>query len=191
MKEVAARREKLAQVLVFFASKGLNDLTNLKMAKLVYFADKRHLLKYGRTITGDRYFGMEHGPVPSRIYDGLRFGAFGDVLDCDGPGCGRYPVWRAKAGVADTQWLSESDEEVLREVFGELGRRTGRELRDLAHEQSDVRKADAALTAKGAPGSILIPTEDMLLDLPPEDQAAMSAILKEESENDYLCSRFA
>lgn len=40
-----------------------------KIFKILYFADMHHLLKYGRTITGDRYIAMKYGPVPSSIYD--------------------------------------------------------------------------------------------------------------------------
>lgn len=40
-----------------------------KIFKVLYFADRAHLIKYGRPITGDTYIAMEYGPVPSMIYD--------------------------------------------------------------------------------------------------------------------------
>lgn len=40
-----------------------------KIFKVLYFADRTHLIKYGRPITGDTYIAMEYGPVPSMIYD--------------------------------------------------------------------------------------------------------------------------
>lgn len=40
-----------------------------KIFKVLYFADREHLTKYGRAITGDTYIAMEYGPVPSMIYD--------------------------------------------------------------------------------------------------------------------------
>jgi len=40
-----------------------------KISKILYFADQKHLTKYGTVITGDFYIAMEFGPVPSRIYD--------------------------------------------------------------------------------------------------------------------------
>lgn len=41
----------------------------IKIFKVLYFADQSHLVKYGRSITGDTYVAMARGPVPSRIYD--------------------------------------------------------------------------------------------------------------------------
>ncbi|MDI6050922.1 Panacea domain-containing protein [Flavobacterium sp. XS2P24] len=40
-----------------------------KIFKILFFADREHLLKYGRTITGDNYIAMNDGPVPSNLYD--------------------------------------------------------------------------------------------------------------------------
>ena len=37
--------------------------------KVLYFADKKHLSKWGKPICGDTYVAMKDGPVPSRIYD--------------------------------------------------------------------------------------------------------------------------
>ncbi len=43
-----------------------------KLQKILYFADKYHIAKYGRLITGDFYVAMKDGPVPSRTYDMLK-----------------------------------------------------------------------------------------------------------------------
>ena len=40
-----------------------------KIFKILYFAEKMHLSKYGRAIIGDRYIAMKNGPVPSTVYD--------------------------------------------------------------------------------------------------------------------------
>lgn len=48
------------------------------VAKVLYFADKEHLNRYGRPVLGDWYCKLAFGPVPSLAYDlikreGLRF----------------------------------------------------------------------------------------------------------------------
>ncbi len=37
--------------------------------KVLYFADKEHLRKYGRLIYGEDFVALKHGPVPSMAYD--------------------------------------------------------------------------------------------------------------------------
>ncbi len=60
--------EKLVNALAYFAHAGVGDLTKLKAVKLLYLADQRHLFRYGRPITGDRYIAMDLGPVPESAY---------------------------------------------------------------------------------------------------------------------------
>lgn len=43
-----------------------------KLCKILYFADQKHLSKYGRSITGDTYIAMQYGPVPSCVDDILK-----------------------------------------------------------------------------------------------------------------------
>jgi uncharacterized phage-associated protein len=40
-----------------------------KIFKILYFADRGHLVKYGRPITGDTYIKMNNGPVPTNLYN--------------------------------------------------------------------------------------------------------------------------
>ena len=40
-----------------------------KLAKILYFADQKHLLEFGRPIIGDTYQAMEYGPVPHSTYN--------------------------------------------------------------------------------------------------------------------------
>src|SRR6266849_2457700 len=57
--------EKLVHALAYFSKNGVRNLTKLKAAKLLYFADREHLLRHGRPILGDVYFCLPYGPVPS------------------------------------------------------------------------------------------------------------------------------
>ena len=45
----AFNEEKMIQALAFFSLRGIQDLTKLKAAKLLYHADKLHMNRYGRT----------------------------------------------------------------------------------------------------------------------------------------------
>ncbi|MDC7676845.1 Panacea domain-containing protein [Asticcacaulis machinosus] len=54
---------------VDFLARHQNGITQYYVGKVCYFADKEHMLDYGRPVTGDRYIAMEYGPVPSSIRD--------------------------------------------------------------------------------------------------------------------------
>lgn len=61
--------KKATQALNFFAQKEGGTINKMKALKLVYFADRYHLRKYGRPITKDDYWAMPLGPVPSGTRD--------------------------------------------------------------------------------------------------------------------------
>jgi len=61
--------KKATQALDYFAEKAGGTINRLKALKLVYFADRYHLRKYGRLITNDTYFAMDNGPVASGAKD--------------------------------------------------------------------------------------------------------------------------
>ncbi len=91
-----------------------------KVFKILYFADQKHLAKYGSPITIDRYIAMKNGPVPSLAYDILK------ALRLDGPLSGSHdefiPYFQSvnnhtvKALKApDLDYLSESEIQCLDE----------------------------------------------------------------------------
>ena len=64
----------LIETILFLLSKK-NHLTRFDIAKMIYFADRKHLFEYGKPITGDSFYAMQHGPVPSKAYDLLKVAA--------------------------------------------------------------------------------------------------------------------
>lgn len=48
------------------------NITQYYVCKIFYFADREHLLDWGRMISGDRFVAMQHGPVPSFVYNLLK-----------------------------------------------------------------------------------------------------------------------
>lgn len=53
--------------------KNLNGSSDFhKLFKILYFAEQKHLSKYGSPIFADRFIAMKNGPVPSNIYDLLK-----------------------------------------------------------------------------------------------------------------------
>ena len=60
-----------------------------KIFKILYFADQKHLANYGRPIIGDFYIAMEHGGVPSGIYDMVKM-VRGNSICEDAKGFGKF-----------------------------------------------------------------------------------------------------
>jgi len=63
--------EKLKAVTLYILKKcGATDYIHL--FKILYFAEKEHYADYGKRITKDTFIAMEHGPVPSFLYNALK-----------------------------------------------------------------------------------------------------------------------
>ena len=61
--------------LVLYVAKRLRYPNLHSVSKVLYFADREHLSRYGSLLSGDNYVAMRHGPVPSAIYNLLKAAA--------------------------------------------------------------------------------------------------------------------
>jgi len=173
--------EKMVQAIAFFALRGVKNLDTMKCAKLLYFADRQHLLKYGRPIIGDEYHVMKDGPIPTcgltqiqNAFKGAHPSPFDGYLRVAKTGW-RYPHFEL-AKDPDLGVFSDSDIEVLEDVATRHGDKTAWKLRELAHEDEGVRAADEVRVRTGR-GSVHMPfqaffdgTDSRLLSLVEEDQ---------------------
>jgi hypothetical protein len=64
-------KEKAISTVLYIAEK-LPQADLHKISKILYFAEQKHLVKYGSPIVGDYFVAMDNGPVPSQIYDMLK-----------------------------------------------------------------------------------------------------------------------
>lgn len=150
---------KFVQALVFLSKNGVSDLTKLKAAKLFYFADKEHLLKYGRPIIGDSYFALNLGPVPSQADD-----FFDEALAAHqaGPSTPEQEEFLQYLDVVADYWpryvangsenfrvFSKSDLEVLGDVAKKYGKLHWKRLVELSHEETAYRLADKGRAPNG------------------------------------------
>lgn len=63
--------KKIVQSLVWLCNRTKNQMNKMKALKLLFFADRYHLRKYGRLLSSDNYVAMEYGPVGSTTRDVL------------------------------------------------------------------------------------------------------------------------
>jgi uncharacterized phage-associated protein len=129
-------REKAVEVLLYVTGTVADMYTALKV---IYFADRMHLEKYGRLIYRDRYIAMAHGPVPSVAYDLVKGadgypGAFARVR---GSECFSVVGYRISGRRApDLEFLSESDIECLDAAIREYGSKSFNFLRNKSHDEA-------------------------------------------------------
>ena len=115
-------------------------MNHMKLIKLLYLADRRALLQWGRPITFDCYVAMPHGPVLSFTLDKIN----------DSPPLDGSSYWHRfisermghevalLAGVPNDQ-LSRADEHLWDGVFAQFGGMSRWEIRDYSHTLPEWR----------------------------------------------------
>ena len=136
--------DKAIESVLYILQQGTNP-TFLHISKVMYFADREHLEKYGRFICGDNYVAMKRGPVPSRIYDLLKI-LRGDTLLFNLPNSivanaqsslkikEKYNVHRLRD--ANLDFFSDSDLKCLDQAVKDYGNLSSEELTNLSHDQA-------------------------------------------------------
>ena len=173
--------KKATQLLNFFVRSRGEPIGKIQAMKLVFFADRYHLRKYGSTITGDQYYAMEKGPVP--------------VLTKDIAGCelvdshegayaarflNRWPHDHKLHSVAETDLdvLSETEQEAAREVWNRM-RDEYERLSDISHLFPEWKKHEAFIR----PGLRReMKLEDFLEDAPSAAEFEMVPLTKRQRE---------
>jgi uncharacterized phage-associated protein len=172
------------EAVVYLASRDIPALDKYKLAKLLFLADKYHLVKYGRPITGDQYFAMPHGPVPTTILNLLsgvvekknsdkRVATLLAALEVDRSY--QYPRFKAKQP-PEQRFLSTSDLRALDEIVERFGNMTFAALKAVTHEMVAYQKA---WERRKKASSVPMAFEDFF----EEDSDAVSGAREEMIEN--------
>jgi uncharacterized phage-associated protein len=116
-----------------------------RISKILYFADRKHLARYGRPILGDHFVAMKDGPVPSKTYDLMkaikgespfcRADNFKTFFDVKG-----FMVYPKQA--PDMDEFSESDIECINESLQENQDLTFGELKEKSHDWAYKRASE-------------------------------------------------
>lgn len=130
---------KSLETLLYVASKAPQP-TIFHVGHLVYLANKLHLEKYGREITGERFARMKDGPVPSAIYDWFKDVNLGRTSSRNyetarkaitKPSDGQTVIPRRQP---DMEAFSESDTECLDESIRRFGGLSFPQLKNITHD---------------------------------------------------------
>lgn len=144
--------KKATQAINFLAKKEGGKINKMKAVKLIYFAERYHLRKYGRLITNDRYLAMTYGPVGSTIKDILDSSDFMDKQEKEyaesyiSQTDNKYTI--ASTNNIDEDAFSESDLEALEFAYKNFGKYDQFALAEISHMYPEWAKFEKVFSSK-------------------------------------------
>ena len=152
----------------------------LALIKLLYLIDRESLLRFGRTVTGDKVVAMKQGPVLSAVFDRvsqkkqhLPKSAWHNFIPRPAP----YVYTVRFGGVPETGALSEAEVALIDEVHAKHRNLSEDELVELTHglpEWSDPGKSSKPISFEA------------ILRAGKKGEAEIKAIRREAAADDFL-----
>jgi uncharacterized phage-associated protein len=144
---LALTHRKATQALNFMARQSGGRINRLKALKLIFFADRYHLRKYGRTVSECAYYAMTHGPVAS---EAKNIAEDNDRLSPTERTYGRRFLRKRDFDYAsvvdiDKSVLSATDLEALDFAWKNFGSFSKYQLRDITHHYPEWKRHERAL----------------------------------------------
>ena len=144
--------KKATQAINYLIKKEGGTIDKLKLIKLVYFADRYHLRRYGRPMVNDAYLAMPLGPVGSSVKDIAEFSNFLDESERNYAGAflatGATPNTVVSINEVDKDVFSESEIEALDFSYKKFGKLSASKLVDITHRYPEWDKFKNALQSK-------------------------------------------
>jgi len=142
--------QKAVESVLWIIQNGESNMYNIW--KILFAAEKYHINKYGRPITGDRYVAMEFGTVPSWLYDATKIKrpGMGFIRNANSLIAERNPM---------SDYLSQSDVEALNHGMNEYAGLDFRSVKNKNHEEQAWKKNYAL---RGDNDGAPIPFEDII-----------------------------
>lgn len=123
--------ENVAKYLIYLASQAFvgdnkehEGITNLKLQKVLYFAQAYYLSKLGKPLFSDKIEAWEYGPVVPSIYHKFKSEGSNPII-CE----------------KDRSSISDEDKEILKRVWGTFGGYSASKLVDIAHAHAPWKEA--------------------------------------------------
>lgn len=169
----------ILEALCYLLSK-LKRADKIHLVKLMYLADKYHVMNYGRTISNDSFVAFKNGPAGSQTTDVLEFDSYvlGEYVDL-----ARQTIQKGerfeylpgeKCPIDSFEMLSESDIEALDFVIGNFGNMDKWDVVSYTHSLKEWKqfkdRFDAGETRQEPikTEQLLWPTEDKRFQIPDE-----------------------
>lgn len=140
---------KIRATVLYVLSAFPNGIDYIKLFKILYFAQRQHLVTYGRTIIDDTFQARPYGSVSSFVRKGLKlielaeelpddFKEFGENIYVDRQS--KYQIIRSNAK-PDLEELSVSEIRCLDTFIDEFRDMDSKEVSSLSHKDAAWKKA--------------------------------------------------
>ena len=117
----------VADLFLYWAAREGDVITNLKMQKLLYYAQAWHLVHFGHPLFRDDIEAWEYGPVVPAIY--RKYKVHGNQpIPCDG-----NLEKLEKKGTTIEALFSTNQLEYLRELYSQFNAYTAHQLANMTH----------------------------------------------------------
>lgn len=128
MKKIPTKADKIADFFLMYAREHGDYLTNLKLQKLLYYAQAWHLALFDEELFSDDLQAWVHGPVVSHVYGRFK----------------KYSWNPISEDVKDPHFDAQT-RGFLEEVFDRYGSFSAVDLERMTHEESPWQKARGSL----------------------------------------------
>jgi uncharacterized phage-associated protein len=171
---------KASQVAGRLISQGGGEMNYMALLKLLYLIDRESLLRWGKTVTGDKVVAMKCGPVLSHIFDlvsqkkqELPKSAWHNLIPRPAP----YVYTVRFSGAADTSALSEAELALIDEIFATHRDKSEDDLVELTHKLPEWKH----------PGKTSVPISfEEILKAGRKHETQIHAIAQEAAADDFL-----
>lgn len=128
--------KRAAQVAAFFAIKEGGSINVLKLAKLLYLAERKHMELYDEPMIYDRLVSMDHGPVTSITLNLVNGNSEHEDWSRYISDRSNYEIGLSttELNFSDLDDLSRSDINLLEALWQEFGDMNKYQIRDYTHE---------------------------------------------------------
>lgn len=168
--------KKIIQALAYIAyQQADHKINSMKAYKLLWLADRYHLRQFGRTITGDTFFALPHGVVPSDAKNVVEHQS--THIPNDEEYVAKYIKRISKYSFQavtepDVMEFSDSDQEALDKVLNAYGNLDQYQLEELSHTFPEWLAYKEKLEAENTPKAYKIDL-DYFFDEAKEDKSGL------------------
>ena len=126
----------LKAAVLYVLSKNKNSLDRIHLCKILYFANQKHLAKYGRNVIEDTFYSFPNGPVPTVLYDLIKSNTSSNKYDILLKAISTKGNDVIALEEYDELDLSETDKECLDESFEENVNLSFGDLSNKSHDSA-------------------------------------------------------